>query len=1790
MKVASKGLMVATVFTATLLFMLLSGSLAYAKESVLIDDDAHSLSEAGWVRQNAPRAGTYITDSPNSLGNPSQIPMKQVMRGQYLFYSSENLASDTITKEIPIGAGSWTIEFEARIADLITPSENPAWNGFAIDTIANHKRYRVTFNSKTGEIDSTFKVLIMKNSFSAYDETEIKLGDFADIHKWGISYDGGTTLTVSLDGKVVARSSSVNVTSGFDDKVMLYNSTTGIQSGTNEVYLYNYKFVKGGNLHSSEEVVHDNAASFTSAGWTASVPLQGQYIIDNAHSQGNPNAVALKSVSKGQYLFYSDQTAASSTPVSMSLNSAIGSGSWTLQLRARIADLMQATTNGADTGLLVEVVANQKLYKLIFNNRDIITAIKDSSSGSYSQARVDMPTDDQFHSWSISYDGGENIYVDLDGVKVAEFGGMGISTTQSDGITLTNAAQNRLSGTTEVYMDSIMLTINSIPEWVKVKSDAYLAENSENVLTDFTERLLDNGWVRSADPVDGNYISDFSNSLGNPNQASLLAVPQSQYLFYASSTGTASSLTKSPLTIGTGPWFLELDANIVDLITPSADSISNGISVDVIANMKKYKVTFNSMDANGDLKIVVLKDNSGTVEEKQLTLPPDGKVHKWGIGYDGGTTLTVNLDGTVVMRVSGVHVPDSVTDRIVLHNNAGNLQSGTNKVYLDLVKLDITNVPDWVYAAIDDDGDNLSQSSWTRPIDPVNDSYITDHPNSLGNPNQVQMLPVSSGKYLFYSAQDSQYSAINNNIHIGSGAWYAQLEARFADLPTPSAYQAWRGFSVDIAANSKRYRLSFNSIDSNGNMNIYLLKPGNTYEMKQVALPSSGGFHQWGIAFDGTNAITVDLDGTVVARFTYTELTVAGADSMKLFADTNNLLSGTTEVYVDRIRLLRNFKPKLHDSSPTLNTLLDDNASSLSAAGWVSNTSPRTGVYMIDDDPNSLGNPNGVSLKPVPAGQYLAYADGTSTSGYYSSMKRNLSIGPGAWTLQFDARIIDLAKATNYYLWKGLSFNIYANNKRYIVSMNNYDPVKGTIRVFLITNGSNAFQEREVYIPTDNAFHKWEIVYDGDGGLYLGLDDNLLAQSNNAGIAATTGDNISIINLANDIYTTGTNEVYFDQIKFTKNKVPEWINYYPNLSGVTVKPEASSSSVPILVNISGADPTWFTNPDIQVKASIYSGTQLLSSSTHALDAATVSLDVNGGGGTGVRQLVVELSNNNISVDKVIKEIQLFPAVTAVNPNDSVTSSPGAVALYTEVDQMINGGNQIATAAGWQAADYKYKGADESVAGNVYSLIESTASAQALRLPVDLYGWFGVYIGYVAGTEQFDVTDGNITHTIELSPGGAAPLYSEQTIREEFVTAANFNGRTFSIIPSASKKARIAYVKLRGLTTADIAEYTMADEGSLGKRAIYNNDGYTHFTSLKYHNVESIENMAINIFDGQDAGGVDWALGTTMQLNYDSQYAGAPFDSFTEDDPTLREIDLYGKANILNIYDESGKWAPEVLAERANDIGIDFSVSLRMNAFYTLTSFPALNGQLYNDYIGTPYDARQLDANGNPTFRLSYNNADFRSYIKNILMEAAAFPHVDGVNLDFGRYPYLFAYELTDVASRKAIITQMLSEIRTALPGKTISVRIPYWNYEGYGLDPQAWIDQDLIDTLIPTNLSYEDFFDISPFVSMAAGSNVKIYAGIVSDLSGTDLTKEQEAMIRNGGTHVNTKRTLSQTQYQKRTYEVYEAGADGVYIFNDWWNGKGIFGLLGDKVKVRKWHYFDYYSQLQENPIFIMQP
>jgi Uncharacterized protein conserved in bacteria len=366
-----------------------------------------------------------------------------------------------------------------------------------------------------------------------------------------------------------------------------------------------------------------------------------------------------------------------------------------------------------------------------------------------------------------------------------------------------------------------------------------------------------------------------------------------------------------------------------------------------------------------------------------------------------------------------------------------------------------------------------------------------------------------------------------------------------------------------------------------------------------------------------------------------------------------------------------------------------------------------------------------------------------------------------------------------------------------------------------------------------------------------------------------------------------------------------------------------------------------------------------------------------------------------------------------------------------------------------------------------------------------------------------------------------------------------------------------------------------------KTVIYNNDGYSDFYNGKYYDMASLTEKAVDIYAAKDVEQIDWCLLTTMQLNYASKYTGIPFNRFSES-PTMRDGDKRARENLLRII-ESGRQPLELVAKRAHEHGMKCFASFRMGAFYDPDEYPFFNGAIYDEYL----ECRQWDKDGNITFNMSYAHPRFRQFIRNILTEAASFQDVDGINMDFCRYPYVFGYEpilvdafkemygidrrdekvaASDIQSwhryKADIMTAFIRETRQVIGGKKISVRVPWCGYFEFGLDVKTWVDEHLLDILIPSSIGNEEFYDISPFVDMVKATRVKLYGGIVSDLEGHDLTKEEEDMMKNGIQLELVDRRLCKQQYLDRAYELYQAGVDGIYIFNNW-DGDQCLGFLG---------------------------
>ncbi len=207
--------------------------------------------------------------------------------------------------------------------------------------------------------------------------------------------------------------------------------------------------------------------------------------------------------------------------------------------------------------------------------------------------------------------------------------------------------------------------------------------------------------------------------------------------------------------------------------------------------------------------------------------------------------------------------------------------------------------------------------------------------------------------------------------------------------------------------------------------------------------------------------------------------------------------------------------------------LFEDDCTSLFVTEWKNLFAPNEGAY-ITDYSNSVGNPNNVAFKPVENGQYLIYGDEAgSAAGKYSWITKNFPIGTGAWELQLQAKILDLITPAGNYAYRGLSFEIYANNKKYKITFNDRN------KVLVMTSAAGSYIQKEIAMPADQGFHSWSFTFDGTGKLYIKLDGAVAAEFDYSGFDSVQSEGMTVVNAPLQ-WQRGSTEVYLDEIKMIK--------------------------------------------------------------------------------------------------------------------------------------------------------------------------------------------------------------------------------------------------------------------------------------------------------------------------------------------------------------------------------------------------------------------------------------------------------------------------------------------------------------------------------------------------------------------------------------------------------------------------------------------------------------------------------
>lgn len=879
-----------------------------------------------------------------------------------------------------------------------------------------------------------------------------------------------------------------------------------------------------------------------------------------------------------------------------------------------------------------------------------------------------------------------------------------------------------------------------------------------------------------------------------------------------------------------------------------------------------------------------------------------------------------------------------------------------------------------------------------------------------------------------------------------------------------------------------------------------------------------------------------------------------------------------TDIYSeDNLKLQKpvqmNFKINnniLVENNENIKVLINDNCISLNNSGFSKSSGYVQSSFVADYSDNDKYNTH------TPYGQYLFY---NTIPKSISKISKNLEIGAGPFNIEFDAKIEDLQTPATDKSWTGFGLDVFANNKRYRLSFNSKDS-DNNIKIHLLNNASGvgSYQTANVSLPKDNNIHRWSIKYDGDKAISVLLDGANIASFYNPQLAsANTKDMVVLYSDMNDV-ATGINKVYIDNFAVVKSL---------SMKDLAVVTDETNQNISASVSMNVDDEKLIKDNLYLIKCSLYKNNEIVAEDTVKLDNKTISFELNNITQSGEMELVVRIFSADKIVDELSKIVRFNISTRNIEQGQTISSQPGQVYLYSQIDKLTSNTQNDAAHSGWVLNSYKDYDSNKNGI-----IIENGENAQSLRMPINLNGWFRVYIGYVSGTESFKIAETNSPSPLEISGPismESKELYGDQWIYEKSTIISNFNNGSIEISPNASRRARIAYIKLVGLTQEQISIYGKLAEKK--RTVLYDFDGYSDFFNGVYPDIDSLKSKTVDILTTKNVGELDWCLGTTGMLTYNSNYAGMAFEGVEEFDDQLRDGDRLAKYQILNIL-SSGSSPLEIVANRGNENGMKVNASFRMDSFYLPTIYGFLNGAMYKEY-------NQYAQSISPS--LNYLYPEVRAYIKNVLIEAASISNVGGITLDFCRYPIIFGPE-TSSEEKVLIMNEFLRSLRSALPlNKTITIRVPYSNPIQYGFDVDAWINEGLLDRLIPSSISMEEFFNVKSYVDMVKDTNVQLYIGITADVSGHDLTKQEEELVKLG-LYVPNNDYLDIQQYLLRAYEIYKAGADGIFLFNSRSNlyiqndAPTESTFLGEKVQVEKWYEFDYQSSFMVNKINIPNP
>ena len=384
-----------------------------------------------------------------------------------------------------------------------------------------------------------------------------------------------------------------------------------------------------------------------------------------------------------------------------------------------------------------------------------------------------------------------------------------------------------------------------------------------------------------------------------------------------------------------------------------------------------------------------------------------------------------------------------------------------------------------------------------------------------------------------------------------------------------------------------------------------------------------------------------------------------------------------------------------------------------------------------------------------------------------------------------------------------------------------------------------------------------------------------------------------------------------------------------------------------------------------------------------------------------------------------------------------------------------------------------------------------SEAPPVVLPLDVKGWYSVYVGYWNPIWAYD--SGTAIRLKLTGEPSFMPIvdpdqgtgYTGTRLTEAFWKDSDLTGRDL-VIGQREKKAFVAYIRLVPLSDEQVRDIKADRQRKSTRFIVAANDG--DLSGRKMTTREDIVEL-VERYRHSDVAKLIWNVAYGDMTNYPSKVG---YLLSTGEDGVGNHAEEMGIDNLKALLSK-GIVPAQVALEHAHRLGMKFDIYFRMAIQGSTPPF-----QLHpKSLVRRHPEFRIVSKNGVAVSKASYAFPQTRQFMLSLIREATERFDVDGVQLCFIRGPEYIGYEQPVVDDfkkkygedprsvaeddprllelRAGYVTELVRGVRRLIDeissnkGKKIELdAIVYWSIPlnlAWNMDVETWIKENLLDSV-----------------------------------------------------------------------------------------------------------------------------